>query len=165
MKKITVCLVFVLSFISFNSLFAQNLVNNQEQKFYGDKKDVDDILKNIEKFSNYFVQGDFKMLVKSYTKDSKIFPPDAEIIEDKASYAKWFMVPNGYKINYHKVMPLEIIIKEKTAYDHGYYEFEYSEPEGGIVKSKGKYIIIWKKVDNTWKIYLDIWNKTKLLKI
>ncbi|MBV1923248.1 MAG: hypothetical protein KUG68_04380, partial [Flavobacteriaceae bacterium] len=24
---------------------------------------------------------------------------------------------------------------------------------------KGKYVIVWKKIENDWKIYLDIWNK------
>jgi len=26
---------------------------------------------------------------------------------------------------------------------------------------KGKYVIVWKKVDSKWKMHLDIWNSVK----
>ena len=48
-----------------------------------------------------------------------------------------------------------------TAYDFGYY-YGTTIVEGKEAESwKGKYVIVWKRVDGDWKMYLDIWNRVR----
>ena len=74
----------------------------------------------------------------------------------------YWTIPDGAKILHHKVTPTEITIENETAYDYGYYEGKTLTKDKAEISWQGKYIIIWKKVDNTWKIYLDIWNNLRL---
>lgn len=120
--------------------------------------DEEIIRKNTKAFSQAYMQADYNALVDKYTDDAKIFPNKTKIISGKADIKKKWILPEGVKTLYHKVTPSEIIIKDNTAYDYGYYEGKTQTKENKEVSWKGKYVIIWKKINNDWKIYLDIWN-------
>ena len=128
------------------------LRNNETQS------DLDIIKKNTEAFSNAYMQGRINDLVNMYTNDGKIFPNQRKIISGKPDLKTFWAIPEGVKITYHKVIPSEVVIENNYAYDYGYYEGKTLTKEKKEVSWKGKYIIIWKKIDNDWKIYLDIWN-------
>jgi len=129
------------------------------QTYIGKQKDIDIILKNIEAFSTFYVGGDYENLAKSYTTDGKILPNGSDIIEGHENIANRFRVPEGVKILRHKVTPQEIRVVKKVAYDYGYYEGETQRQDGTTASWRGKYVIVWKKEQKDWKIYLDIWNR------
>ncbi len=129
------------------------------QNYIGKQKDIDVILKNTKSFSAYYMAGDYEKLSGCYTEDGKIFPGGRQIIEGNQKAGNYFKVPEGYKVLKHKVTPQEIRVVKKTAYDYGYYEGETQRPDGTTSTWKGKYVIVWKKVNKDWKIYLDIWNR------
>ncbi len=141
-----------LLFSSFN-LFAQN--------YSGEQKDIDAILKNIENFSQYYMNADYPMLASCYTLDGKIFPNNAQIIEGRDAIEKRWTLPQGVAILKHQVTPIEIKVINEYAYDYGIYEGETLRANGSTISWKGKYVIVWKKIDGEWKIYLDIWNDIK----
>ena len=60
---------------------------------------------------------------------------------------------------YHKITALNIEIIGDTAYDHGYYEGRTLNEDGQETSWRGKYVVVWKKVDDNWKMQLDIWNR------
>lgn len=82
-----------------------------------------------------------------------------DILGGQEALKKYWTPKPGSGITYHKVTPLEITIFGDTAHDHGYYEGRSLGPNGEPSTWRGKYVIIWKKVDGTWKMYLDIWNR------
>jgi ketosteroid isomerase-like protein len=129
------------------------------QKYIGKQKDIDIILKNTKAFSSYYVQGDYQKLSDCYSPDGKILPNGSDIIEGHENIANRFRVPEGMKILRHKVSPQEIRVVKKVAYDYGYYEGETQGRDGTTSIWRGKYVIIWKKEQKDWKIYLDIWNR------
>lgn len=124
--------------------------------------DLEIIKTNIRAFSKAYMSGDIDGLVNMYTDDGKIFPNNLKILEGKAGLKSYWTIPDGAKILHHKVTPTEITIENETAYDYGYYEGKTLTKDKAEISWQGKYIIIWKKVDNTWKIYLDIWNNLRL---
>ena len=142
-------LAFSLTFTHFN--FAQNYVGKQ--------KHIDRILENVKNFSSYVVAADYDKIADSYTADGKLFPNNKEIIEGTQSIRNYWVLPEGVRIAYHKITPIEIKIKGKEAYDYGYYEGTTKRAGGEEVSWRGKYVIIWKRVNKDWKIYLDIWNR------
>lgn len=123
--------------------------------------DVEIIKKNTLKFSKAFMGGDVKTLVNFYTDDSKIFPNGRKIMEGTEKLTQYWTIPEGMKTVYHKVTPEEIKIEGDTAYDYGYYEGKTLKKDGSESAWKGKYVIVWKKINEDWKIYLDIWNTVK----
>ena len=94
-----------------------------------------------------------------YCADAKIFPAGDDIIIGQTAIKKKWTLPKGAKVLSHKVTPKEIKIIENYAYDYGYYEGSSINKDNVTSNWKGKYVIIWKKEDNNWKIYLDIWNR------
>ncbi|MDG5491567.1 DUF4440 domain-containing protein [Psychroserpens sp. SPM9] len=128
------------------------------QTYSGDKEDIAQILKNTETFSGYIKTSDYKMIGASYTKDAKIFPNNKEIIEGTEAIINYWKLPKGVSIKHHKVTSHEIKILGDEAYDYGIYQGTTLLGSGEEVSWKGKYVIVWKKINGTWKMYLDIWN-------
>jgi len=130
------------------------------QTLNGNKEDIQIILTNTENFSKYVMASDYDMIVASYTEDAKIFPNNTQILEGEEIINYWTL-PEGISTSYHKIKQTEITIVGDTAYDYGYYEGKTKHKGGKISSWKGKYVIVWKKVDGNWKMHLDIWNSVK----
>lgn len=128
------------------------------QTYSGNQKDIDQILQNIQDFSSYVNTSNYKMIGECYTKDAKIFPQRGDVIVGIENITKYWILPEGVQTKNHKITPSEITITGDTAYDYGYYEGTTVRADGTKNSWKGKYVIVWKRVDDNWKIYLDIWN-------
>ncbi len=137
-------------------------VSVSAQTFEGNKNDIEQILKNIDAFSNAFMSADYETLANSYSIDGKILPPGADIIAGREAIKKRWIQPEGVKILLHKVTPTEIKINGKYAYDIGYYEGKTKRKDGTEVYWKGKYLIVWRKDGKQWKIYADAWNNINI---
>jgi ketosteroid isomerase-like protein len=132
------------------------------QNYVGKQKDIQKILQHIETFSEKVVQQDAEGIARAYADDAKIFPGNQKIISGRAPIERyWTPSPERGKIVYHKILPEEIQIVGKTAYDFGYYEGKTQQADGSEVSWRGKYVIVWHKRQGEWKIYLDIWNRVK----
>lgn len=135
---------------------------SKSQSFAGDTSEIKKILNNISLFSEFVMAADIESIGNAYTEDAKIFVNNRDIIEGRELIKKYWTPGEGFKTTYHKIYPEEIVIKGgDTAYDYGRYEGKTLTPKGEEVGWKGKYVIVWKKVEDDWKIYLDIWNRTE----
>ncbi len=117
------------------------------------------IEQNIKAFSEAYINGDIEALSNLYTEDGKIFPNNSDIISNRTAIKKWWVLPEGEKVLEHVVTPSEIKIINNYAYDYGYYEGKSLNKDKKESSWKGKYVIVWKKTGNDWKIHLDIWNR------
>ena len=129
------------------------------QEYSGKGEDINKILTTIDAFSKAYVSADYDKLTTFYSTDGKIFPSGADIIVGHKAIKKRWILPKGSKILYHKITPEEIKIIDDYAYDYGYYKGVSTSKKGVTNTFKGKYVIIWRKDGNDWKIYLDIWNR------
>lgn len=129
------------------------------QNFIGNPKDIQDILAAGKAFSQYYIDADYEGMASSYTEDGKIFPSGTAIIEGRAAIRERWVLPEGTKILHHQSTPEEIHVMGDVANDFGYYEGRTKRPDGSISNWKGKYVIVWKRTDGKWKMYLDIWNR------
>ncbi len=134
-------------------------LNTKAQKYQGNQKDIDIILTNIDSFSHFYMSGQYKKLSECYSSSGKIFPSGSDIIEGTENIEKKWIVQDDIKIIRHIISPIEIKILDDHAYDYGYYEGTTLLANGTTTSWKGKYIIIWRKEGEDWKIYLDIWNR------
>ncbi len=131
------------------------------QSLIGDKAELDIILGNIKEFSAAVVASDVEKIGAAYTKDAKIFPSNVEIIHGRDAIMDYWTPNNSNRTKYHKLMPEEIKVIGDEAYDWGYYEGISVNKEGEESSWRGKYVVIWKKVDGEWLIYVDIWNRVR----
>lgn len=131
------------------------------QNFEGNPEDIKKLLSRIEEFSISVMRSDYQTIGMAYTEDAKIFPNNADIIQGRAAIINYWTLPEGVRTKYHKITPKEIKVLGKEAYDYGYYEGITLRADGTEASWKGKYVIVWKKINGEWKIYLDIWNRIK----
>ncbi len=134
-------------------------VNFYAQEYSGRGEDINTILNNIDNFSKACVGENHDELTSLYSKDGKIFPAGEDVSIGHEAIRKRWTLPKGVKLVSHKVIPKEIRIIDAYAYDYGYYKMTIVNKKGKETTSKGNYIIIWRKENNDWKIYLDIWNR------
>ena len=139
-------------------LLSMNVVGISQQ-YSGNQEDIDAILENIDKFSSYVMDSNNEKIAECYTDDGKIFPNNREIIEGRTLIKAYWKSPEGVSTIHHNVTPSEIKVLGSEAYDYGYYEGKTKRKDGQVVAWKGKYVIVWKKIEGEWKIYLDIWNR------
>ena len=117
------------------------------------------ILDTAHAFSMAYMEGDYETIANTYTEDGKIFPNNTPIIEGRANIKKRWILPEGSKVLHHQLTPEAINIVGDIAYDYGYYHGKIRNTAEEISSFKGKYVVIWKKIDGSWKMYLDIWNR------
>lgn len=122
------------------------------------KTDLEIISENTTAFSQAYMNGDIDGLVNMYTDDGKIFPNNRMILAGKEDLKTYWNIPDGVKILHHMVKPEDVIIEGDYAYDYGYYEGKTLTKDKKEVPWQGKYVIVWKRENNDWKIALDIWN-------
>ena len=128
------------------------------QTFTGPEEDIDALLDNMKAFSAAYVAADYDLIMNSYTTDASIFPPGAEIISGREAIRERWILPEGRRVLEHNIEPVSITVDGDTAYDHGHYSGISQNADQDPVSWKGKYVIVWKKVDGNWLMYLDIWN-------
>lgn len=129
------------------------------QDLKGDQGELIKILQNIKEFSAAVMASDYEKVGQAYTADAKIFPTNREIIEGRDAIVKYWTPTNGSRISFHQILPRGINITGDQAYDYGYYKGRTLNAQGEESSWQGKYVLIWKKIDDQWKIYLDIWNR------
>ncbi|WP_411031187.1 YybH family protein [Spongiimicrobium sp. 3-5] len=128
-------------------------------KILGNEAEKTKILAVLQKFSQDYMEANYNGMLQAYTADAKIFPTDVDVIEGHEAIKNRWMLGKGAKILHHKMTPVEINFLGAHAYDYGYYEGKTKKVDGSVVDWKGKYVVVWKKQGNTWKMYLDIWNR------
>ncbi|WP_109851754.1 DUF4440 domain-containing protein [Aquimarina sp. AU58] len=127
---------------------------NTEQLF-----DEELIRAEAKAFSDAYLRQDYEAIAKIYTDNAKIFPTNAPIIKGYDAIKKRWAESSGYTPIEHEIIPEEIIILGDTAHDYGIYKGKNKNDDGTEITYQGKYVVIWKKVDDQWKMYLDIWNR------
>jgi len=133
-------------------------IQGTAQEYIGNKSDINQILQNAKSFSKSIMNADFDGIAAAYTEDAKIFPNNRKIIEGKKDIREYWWHPKDVSIVYHEIIPSEIKVNGDEAYDYGYYKGRTKRPDGQEVSWEGKYVVVWKKVNGQWKMYLDIWN-------
>ncbi|MEM8999993.1 MAG: DUF4440 domain-containing protein [Bacteroidota bacterium] len=116
------------------------------------------IIEASNNFSKAYRNADLEALMNVYTEDAKIFPTRLDILEGEQLKEYWTPKDNGYKIVHHKITSEQLQFFGNYAHDYGYYEGKTQKPDGTVNDWKGKYVVIWRKENDQWKMYLDIWN-------
>lgn len=129
------------------------------------------MLKSIEelhkKDKQASMNGDLETLLKLFTDDGILIPPEGEIIEGKEALRNMlkqnFELHQDYLITEYNQDFKEIKILGQYAYEWGTYSGKYkSKDEGKEITGSGKLMRILKlQADGSWKVYRTIWTVDK----
>ncbi|MFO0997441.1 MAG: DUF4440 domain-containing protein [Alphaproteobacteria bacterium] len=102
---------------------------------------------------------DAKAVVDFYAPDGVMMPAGAASIEGRdALTAAWqdLMAQPGFALSF-ETTKVGVAKSGDLAYETGTYELAFDGTDGPV-KDKGKYTVVWKKVDGNWKAAVDIFN-------
>ena len=125
-------------------------------------KRMGEIRKAIEKqnakYREYIQKGDTAGLESLYTEDACVMPPNSEMITGKEGikmFAQRF-ISSGVKDI--KLTTIELVGEGDTFTERGESWVKF-QPEGQeAMEDIGKYVILWKKTPEGWKLRWDIFN-------
>ncbi|HEX8634979.1 MAG TPA: DUF4440 domain-containing protein [Pyrinomonadaceae bacterium] len=112
------------------------------------------------KFAELFKHGDAAGVAALYTPDARLMPPDAPLMRGaEAITAFWQGAMNlGIKEATLETMEVETSGGD-LATEIGQFTLSMQAPGGGVRAAQtGKYIVLWKRQGDTWKLHADIWN-------
>ena len=114
---------------------------------------------DIEKQNAAFVaalgKGDTAALAKLYSADAQAFPPNQEVVTGPAAIQKMWEGAISMGVKSAKLETTEVEAHGNMAHETGTYVMMGAD---GKTLDRGKYLVIWKKEGNAWKLHRDMWN-------
>jgi uncharacterized protein (TIGR02246 family) len=111
------------------------------------------------KWMELFNKGDFAGIASLYTDDATAFPPGSAMVKGSAAIgAMWKSMAE--QVSDPKVTTLDVKpLGPSAAREIGTFSLKTKGPTPQEVT--GKYVVVWEKVGEHWKLAADIWNDGK----
>jgi uncharacterized protein (TIGR02246 family) len=118
----------------------------------------------IEKLNDAFVsafnKGDFAAVGGMYAEDATVLPPGSPMIKGRPNIQS-FWTQAGQGIGDVKLTTVDVQpLGPDWAREIGTFVLTTKGQQSQQVA--GKYVVVWKKVGNDWKLATDIWNADKM---
>jgi uncharacterized protein (TIGR02246 family) len=111
------------------------------------------------KWIEFFNKSDFVGVASLYTSDATAFPPGSAMVKGAAAIgAMWKSTAEG--VSDPKLTTLDVkSLGPSAAREIGTFSLKTKGPTPQEVT--GKYVVVWEKVGDDWKLAADIWNDGK----
>jgi len=111
------------------------------------------------KWIEFFNKGDFAGVASLYANDATAFPPGSAMVQGGAAIgAMWNSMAE--KVGDPKLTTLDVKpLGPSAAREIGTFSLKTKGPTPQEVT--GKYVVVWEKIGNDWKLAADIWNDGK----
>ena len=111
------------------------------------------------KWIEFFNKGDFTGIASLYTDDATAFPPGSAMVKGRAAIAAMWK-GMAEQVSDPKLITLDVKpLGPSAAREIGIFSLKTKGPTPQEVT--GKYVVVWEKVGNEWKLESDIWNDGK----
>lgn len=107
------------------------------------------------RFSEAFARRDVSALGQLYTADAHAYPPGMAPVEGRAAIQDMWKGVLALPVGRIQFTTLEVDGNGETAWETGRYTMVGSN--GGTM-DEGKYIVLWKRETDGWKLYRDMWS-------
>ena len=112
-----------------------------------------------EAFLDAFNKGDFAALGAMYTEDATALPPGSSVINGRSSIQA-FWTQAGQGISAIKLTTVDVKpLGPDSAREIGTFSLMTKGQQSQQVV--GKYVVVWQRVGDDWKLATDIWNSDK----
>lgn len=131
---------------------------------------------NLTKIAEAFVKAfnakDSKTVADFYAEDAVLMPPNVPAVKGRAAIQTYFEGLFKQGITDLRLSPIEATVVGQHAFDAGTSSLQVRAGNssgllltgvggGGAVRSDGKYVVIYKRIQGQWKIAYDIFNDDK----
>jgi uncharacterized protein (TIGR02246 family) len=106
-------------------------------------------------FMEYVNRGDLEKMLAMYSDDASILPPSGNSLYGRAAFTPFWqhMLENvGFSNVKYTIERLDLLAEDTVA------EMTHFNVDIAGQPTQGKYVVIWKKQQGQWKLYIDIFN-------
>ena len=108
------------------------------------------------KWIEFFNKGDFAGIASLYTADATAFPPGSAMVHGNTAIGEMWKSA-AEKVGDPKLTTLDVKpLGPSAAREIGTFSLKTKGPDPKGVT--GKYVVVWEKDGNSWKLATDIWN-------
>ena len=118
----------------------------------------DAIVTANQQFMSAFGRGDAAGVAGLYTEDGQVLPPGSEPITGRPGIQAFWQGAMDMGVRTAKLETVEVAHHGDAAYEVGRYALEAA---GGQLLDRGKYVVIWQRHGEGWKLHRDIWNTSR----
>ncbi len=111
-----------------------------------------------QQFMDAFKRADAAALASLYTEDAKLLPPGFAMMTGRESIQAFWQGVMDMGIKEAKLEIMEVQSQGSLACEISRFTLTGQQPGGESILLTGKYVVVWKNVDDTWKLHADIWN-------
>ena len=105
----------------------------------------------------FFNKGDFAGVACLYTADAAAFPPGSAMVQGRAAIGEMWK-GMAEQVSDPKLTTLDVkALGPSAAREIGTFTLKTKGPTPRDVS--GKYVVVWEKVGNDWKLAADTWNE------
>ena len=105
-----------------------------------------------------FNRGDAAAVATLYTEDATLLPPGADILSGRrAAQARWQAAYDTGARNL-SLDPVSVETWGDAAREIGRFTMDVPGQGGETARVEGKYVVVWKRTAEGWRLDTDIWN-------
>ena len=116
---------------------------------------TDSIAAANKAFMTAFAGGDSAGMAALYTSNGQLAPSNSDVIEGTEAIAGFWQAVMDMGLKSANLETIELDEYGDTGVEQGRYQLGDGE---GNVADHGKFIVIWKRDGDSWKLHRDIWN-------
>jgi len=105
-----------------------------------------------------FNKGDVAAFAALYTQEAKLLQPNIPMIVGRENIHANFQGFFEHGSRDIQLSVIELFANGDMAHKVGTYTLTIQPEEGESISDNGKYVEIWKRVNGTWMLDVDIWN-------
>ena len=117
-----------------------------------------DIRKANQGFEQAFGRKDSAALGRMYTEHAMALPPGSPKAEGRGAIQKLWQDAIDAGIQNLSLDTMSVEEYGPAAREIGRFSLDAPDENQNLVKLEGKYVVIWKKTGDGWKLDTDIWN-------
>jgi len=111
------------------------------------------------KWIDFFNKGDFGGVASLYSEDATAFPPSSAMVKGRAAIAVMWK-DMAEQVSDPKLTTVDVkSLGPSAAREIGTLSLKSKGPKPQEIT--GKYLVVWEKIGNEWKLAADIWNEGK----
>ncbi len=124
-------------------------------------EEVSDAIKAInQKFMAAVKRGDTAALAALYTGDARLLPPNHQPVSGTQAIKDFWETIIAMGVKEARLESAEVETRGDMAYEIGRYVLTFQLPGETAITELGKYVVVWKNQNDTWKLHIDIWNSS-----
>ena len=119
----------------------------------------EEIQQAADKLAAAMAERDTAKIASLYTVDARLMPHGVPTLSGRSEVAAFFEQAFTLGIVSGKFTTLEVDGSDSEAVEIGAYEL-YAQPPSGppVTAEKGRYCVVWKRVDSQWLLFRDMFN-------